>query len=224
MYIIVGGGGKVGYYLTKGLLEEGHEVLVIEEDPRRAEQIADELGDIVLVGKAEESLGDAGTSRADMVIAVTGDDEDNLAVCQLAKVRYHVPRTIARINNPRNEAIFKRLGIDATVSATSAILAQIESEMPTYHAIPLLSLRAGELQLVEVRVPTGSPAVGKRIADLALPPGVIVTLVISADGTPRAATPDTRISVEEAAVAVTPTEAEPALRRVLCGQPATHPT
>ncbi len=105
MYIIVAGGGKVGYYLAKTLVNEGHEVLVIEQDARKCSQIADELGNIVLRGDAAEAriLAEAGTSRADVVIAVTGDDEDNLVICQLAKKRFSVPRTIARINNPKNE-------------------------------------------------------------------------------------------------------------------------
>ncbi|MGH9201889.1 MAG: potassium channel family protein, partial [Vicinamibacterales bacterium] len=139
MYTIVVGGGKVGYYLARELVGEGHEVLIIEQDPAKCERIAEELGDIVLKGDGCEAttMEKAGFGRADMVVAVTGDDEDNLVCCQVAKVKFSVPRTIARINNPKNEAIFKRLGIDTTVSATAAILAQIEQELPTHHLIPL---------------------------------------------------------------------------------------
>ncbi|MFQ5880434.1 MAG: potassium channel family protein, partial [Dehalococcoidia bacterium] len=124
MYIIVVGGGKVGYYLAKELVEDGHEVLAIEKDSAKCAAIAEELGDIVLRGDGCEVrvLEQAGMGRADMVIAVTGDDEDNLVVCQVAKHRFGVGRTIARINNPKNELIFKKLGIPTTVSATAAIL------------------------------------------------------------------------------------------------------
>ena len=166
MYIIVVGGGKVGYYLAKELVEEGNEVLIIEKDAAKAERIAEELGDISLRGDGCEAstMEMAGFGRADMVIAVTGDDEDNLVTCQVAKAKFKVPRTIARINNPKNEEIFKKLGIDTTVSATTAILSQIEQELPTHPLIPLLTLKGGGLEIVEVKVPENSAVVGKRIA------------------------------------------------------------
>src|SRR5262245_1133608 len=128
MYAIIIGGGKVGFYLAKHMLEDGHEVLVIERDAAKCAGIAEELGDIVLKGDGCEAvtLASAGMGRADLCVAVTGDDEDNLVACQVAKTKFEVPRTIARINNPKNELIFRQLGIDTTVSATSVILAQIE--------------------------------------------------------------------------------------------------
>ena len=112
MYIIVVGGGRVGYYLTKELLEAGHELVILEKDSRRARQIADELGSIVLArdGCEGKHLAEAGANRAAIVAAVTGDDEDNLVVCQMAKHHFEVPRTIARVNNPKNEPLFKHLG------------------------------------------------------------------------------------------------------------------
>jgi trk system potassium uptake protein TrkA len=133
MYIIIVGGGKVGYYLARALLNAPHEVLIIERDARTAERIGEELGEgVVLRGSGDEAstLQRAGAKRADVVIAVTGDDEDNLIVCQVAKRRFNVPRTIARVNNPKNEYIFNRLGIDMTVSATNVILSLIEQEIP----------------------------------------------------------------------------------------------
>jgi len=132
MYIIVVGGGKVGYYLTKSLLEEGHEVLMIEKDPRKCASLIDEIGVNVLQGDGCEAatVAEAGMNRADAVIAVTGDDEDNLVVCQVAKQKFKVPRTIARINNPKNERIFRQLGIDVTVSSTELILSQIKQVIP----------------------------------------------------------------------------------------------
>ena len=116
-------------------IEANYEVLVIEQDADKAAEIADELGDIVMEGDGCEAtvLEKAGTSRADMLLAVTGDDEDNLVACQVAKQRFNVDTTVARINNPKNEEIFRRLEVDITVSATSAIMAHIEPELPTHH-------------------------------------------------------------------------------------------
>jgi trk system potassium uptake protein TrkA len=219
MYIIVVGAGKVGYYLAKELLEapEGHEVLVIEQDAAKVTRVTQELGDIALLGDGCEAatMEKAGFGRADMVIAVTGDDEDNLVVCQVAKARFSVPRTVARLNNPKNERIFKRLGIDTTVSATAAILAQIEQELPTHPLIHLLQLKGGGLEIVEVKVPKNAGVVGRRVGDLLLPQHSLITLVVDSDGTPRVPSSDTVIHAEAQVVAVTRRESEEALRSVL---------
>jgi trk system potassium uptake protein TrkA len=219
MYIIVVGAGKVGYYLSKELLEapEGHEVLIIELDAAKVERVTQELGDIALLGDGCEAatMEKAGFGRADMVIAVTGDDEDNLVVCQVAKAKFSVPRTVARINNPKNESIFKRLGIDTTVSATAAILAQIEQELPTHPLIHLLQLRGSGLEIVEVKVPKNASIVGRRIGELLLPQQSLITLIIDSDGTPRVPSSDTVIRAEDQIVAVTRRESEDALRAVL---------
>ena len=225
MYIIVVGGGKVGYYLAKELVEEGHEVLVIEKDATKVERIAEDLGDITLRGDGCEAatMEMAGFGRADMVIAVTGDDEDNLVVCQVAKAKFNVPRALARINNPKNEEIFKRLGIDTTVSATSAILAQIEQELPTHPLIPLLTLKGGGLEMVEVKVPENSAAVGKRIGEILLPQQSLIALIVDEDGVPRVPKNDTVVRAGDEIVAVTRTENEDALRSVLTSPTAYGP-
>ncbi len=225
MYIIVVGGGKVGYYLAKELVEEGHEVLVIEKDATKVERIAEDLGDITLRGDGCEAatMEMAGFGRADMVIAVTGDDEDNLVVCQVAKAKFNVPRALARINNPKNEEIFKRLGIDTTVSATSAILAQIEQELPTHPLIPLLTLKGGGLEMVEVKVPENSAAVGKRIGEILLPQQSLIALIVDEDGVPRVPKNDTVVRAGDEIVAVTRTENEDALRSVLTSPAAYGP-
>src|SRR3990172_8396682 len=203
MYIIIVGGGKVGYYLAKELMETGHEALVIEKDPTICERIAEELGEIALNGDGCEAatMEIAGFGRADMVIAVTGDDEDNLVVCQVAKARFNVPRTVARINNPKNESIFKLLGIDTTASATAAILAQIEQELPTHPLIPLLRLKGGGLEIVEVKVPQSASVVGQRIGQLLLPQQSLIALIVDAEGTPRVPSNDTMIRAEDQVVA-----------------------
>ncbi len=225
MYIIVVGGGKVGYYLAKELVEEGHEVLVIEKDVAKVERIAENLGDITLRGDGCEAatMEMAGFGRADMVISVTGDDEDNLVVCQVAKAKFNVPRALARINNPKNEEIFKRLGIDSTVSATAAILAQIEQELPTHPLIPLLTLKGGGLEMVEVKVPENSAVVGKRISEILLPQQSLIALIVDEDGVPRVPKNDTVVRAGDEVVAVTRTENEDALRSVLTSPAAYGP-
>jgi trk system potassium uptake protein TrkA len=219
MYMIVVGGGKVGYYLAKELVEEGHEVLVIEQDAAKCERISEELGDIALLGDGCEAatMEIAGFGRADMVLAVTGDDEDNLVSCQVAKHMFNVPRTIARINNPKNEAIFRKLGIDTTVSATAAVLAQIEQELPTHPLIPLLRLKGGGLEIVEVKVPPDSATVGKKVVDILLPQQALIVLTIDKEGVPRIPTGDTVIHADDDVVAVTRVEHEDALRAILTG-------
>ncbi len=131
MYVIVVGGGKVGYYLTKHLLDRAYEVTLIEKDPRRAESLTSQLGEVVMVGDGDEMafLATTGLERADVVVAVTGDDEDNLVACQLAKRKFRVPKTVARVNNPANVRIFKTLGVDAALSATEVLLELIEREL-----------------------------------------------------------------------------------------------
>ena len=219
MYIIVAGGGKVGYYLAKGLINEGHEVLVIEKDSRKTERIAEELGSVAVRGDACEAatLAEVGTARADVVIAVTGDDEDNLVICQVAKAKFQVPRTIARINNPRNQTIFRKLGIDFTVSSTDVILAQIEHELPFHNLIPLLNLKQYGLEIVELKIPTGSPAVGKQIRDLPLPGGSVLAAIIDPQRGVQVASGDVVLRVEDEVVAITKAESEVALRQALTG-------
>ena len=218
MYIIVIGGGKVGFHLAKELVEANHEVLVIEQDGTRAKEIADELGDIVMEGDGCEAsiLDKAGTKRADILLAVTGDDEDNLVSCQVAKERFNVARTVARINNPNNEEIFRRLNVDITVSATSAIMAHIEPELPTtHHLIPLLKLKGRGLELVEVRIPEDSRVVGQPVKMVRLPFQSLIALVIGEDGQPKVPTADTIIHAGDEVVAVTMHETEDELRDAL---------
>ena len=216
MYVIIVGGGKVGYYLAKELLGGLHEVLVIEKDAAKCERIAEELGDIVLRGDGCEAATAevAGFGRADMVIAVTGDDEDNLVSSQLAKTKFNVPRTIGRLNNPKNQEIFRKLGIDTTVSATAAILAQIEQELPTHAVIRLLQLQRG-LEIVGLKIPPTAGVVGKRVKDLLLPHGSLIVLIVSPDGMARDPTLETTIHAEDEVMAVTSLENEESLRMIL---------
>jgi trk system potassium uptake protein TrkA len=219
MYIIVVGGGKVGYYLTKSLLEERHEVLVIEKDPRKCAVLSDELGTNVLQGDGCEAsvMAEVGMGRAQVVVAVTGDDEDNLVVCQMAKHKFNVPRTIARINNPKNERIFRRLGIDVTVSSTELILSQIEQVIPAQSLVHLLTLRRVGINFVELEVPSDSPALGRPIRELGIPDDCIFPLIIR--GGKEAIIPygDTVLQPGDQVIAVTSEASEGTIRRILCG-------
>jgi trk system potassium uptake protein TrkA len=219
MYIIVVGGGQVGFHLSKELIAEGHEVLLIEKNSRTVDQINDELGSVCHRGDGCEAstLDDIGAARANVFIAVTGDDEDNLVACQVAKVRFKVPRTIARINNPKNDRIFRLLGIDATVSSTHVILEYIEHEVPQHPLMHLMDMSRFGLELVDVVIGDDSPVLGRRLGDVQLPPGSFVSLVISLRNGPQAPSPSLVLSPGDELIAVTPLEQEGRLRRVLTG-------
>lgn len=216
MFIIIAGAGKVGYHLARALVAD-HEILIIEQDPDRVDFVAAELGtDVIMLGDACDAatMEQAGMERADLAVATTGDDEDNLTFCQISKARYNVPRSVARINNPQNEGLFRLLGIDSTVSATNLILGHIEQELPWRGLIPLMTLTGLDLEIVEVRVPREALIVGKQVKQLLLPQGSLLCLVIS-EGTPRLPTPDALIHAEDILLAVTSIESEEALRSAL---------
>lgn len=219
MYIIVVGGGRVGYYLLKALLNEGHEVLLLEKDARICKTITDEMGSICYRGDGCEAatLAEVGTGRADMLVAVTGDDEDNLVSCQVAKHKHNVPRTIARIRNPRNADLFKKLGVDVTISATDIILEVIERELPTHPVTHLLTIEEKGLVLVDVKIPSDSTTVGKTVKELSLPRESNLALVIPSKGNALVPMPNTVLDAGDQIIAVTTAESEDALRSALMG-------
>lgn len=176
MYVIIAGGGKVGWNLARELTVKGNEVTLIEKERTRYLTIEQELEHAVQYGDATELwvLERAGIQRADLTIAVTGDDEDNLLICQVAKEKYLCERIIARVNNPRNRSWFELLGIAPAVSATDLILRLIEHEVPSYGLVHLLDLRDEQLEIIEVEVATGSPAAGRSVQEVALPEGSLI--------------------------------------------------
>jgi trk system potassium uptake protein TrkA len=218
VFVLVIGGGKVGYYLTKELIENGHEVVLMEKDNARAEQIADEIGSIVIANDGCEGkyLGEAGCARADIVAAVTGDDEDNLVICQMAKHHFSVPRTIARVNNPKNEALFRHLGVDEIVSPTRMILGSIEQDIPVHELLHLATLGEGELELIEAHLQPGSPAIGRAIRDLEIPDGCSLFAVIR-NGVAAPLTPEMMLADGDKVIAIGPTECEALLHGQLIG-------
>ena len=180
MYVVVVGGGKVGHYLTGELLGQGHEALVIEKNQEKYRQIVEDLGNVAVWGDGCEvsTLAEAGAGRADVLVAVTGDDEDNLVACQVAKNHFQVPRTIARVNNPKNERIFRLLGVDVTVSATNILMSMIEHEMPRRALLHLLAIRHTGVEIVEAVLDGPTRGVGKTISSLSLPQDSSIAAVI----------------------------------------------
>jgi trk system potassium uptake protein TrkA len=219
MYIIVVGGGKVGYFLSLALLSEGHEILIIEREADKCKVIAEELGSVVMRGDGCEvrTLEDAGANRADLLVAVTHRDEVNLVACQVAKHRFGVKRTIARISNPKNEALFKMLGIDVTVSSTNLILEQIEEKLPTHPMVHLLTLEEGNLEIVELSVQPNSTVVGKKVSEVTLPANSLICLIINSANGAQVPTGSSIIKAGDHIIAVTQPEHEAEMRTVLTG-------
>ena len=182
MYVVIAGAGKVGWNLARELMAKRHEVTVIESDRSRYLTVEQELEHAIQYGDATELLvlERAGINRADLTIAVTGDDEDNLLICQLAKEKYLCERIIARVNNPRNRQYFELLGIQPAVSATDLILRLIEHEVPSYGTVHLLDLRDEQLEIIEVEVPEGSPVIGQRVSEITLPEGSLIISILRA--------------------------------------------
>jgi trk system potassium uptake protein TrkA len=215
MYAIVAGGGKVGFFLARELIDQGHEVLIIENNAERAEFIANELGNVVLRGNADEAstLAEAGAERADVVIAVTGDDPRNLVLLQVAKRRFGARRTVARINDPRNEGLFRMLGIDATVNATQVMLSVLEQEIPHANLVPLLKLRNTDVEVVEAVVDPRSPVTSSSLREVDLPPESTIAVVIR-DGAAFFPNGSTVLQPGDEVVALTRGMHEPTLRRL----------
>ncbi len=182
MYVIIAGAGKVGWNLARELIAKDREVTLIESNHDRFRVVEQELEHAVQYGDASELwvLERAGIQRADLVIAVTGDDEDNILISQVAKEKYGVQRIVARVNNPRNLTHFKMLGIQPAVSATDLILRLIEHEVPEYGLVQLLALEEEHLEIIELEVLEGSPTVGRQVQQIALPEGALVISVLRA--------------------------------------------
>lgn len=216
MYIILVGGGKVGYYLTKTLINEGYEVFLIEKNPIKCHTYGERFGSVIMQGDGAEAvtLAAAGAARADVVIAVTGEDEDNLVICQMAKEKFRVGRTIARVNNPKNEELFRRLGIDVTVSQTNVILSLIEQQIPNLPFVHLMSLRHADLAIVEAKVAEHSPILDRPIERIELPPETIVTAIVRKGGV-IIPTGQTIVRAGDELICVTKREREEALQELL---------
>ena len=202
-YMLVAGAGKVGWNLTRELIDSGHEVTLIESDRERYLTVEQELEHRVLYGDASELwvLERAGIGRAAMVIAVTGDDEDNLLICQVAKDKYDVDRVIARVNNPRNRQHFELLGVKPYVSATDLILRLIEREVPRYGLVHLLDLADAKIEIIDLLIGEGAQVVGKRVDEMNLPKGSLLISVVR-EGSGFVPTAETVLRVGDEILAV----------------------
>ena len=218
MYIIVVGGGKVGFHLTRTLLEEGYEVLLLEKEPLKVRRLAATLGEVVRIGDACEvsNLKAAGAGRAKIVIAVTGHDEDNLVVCQMAMKEFGVERTIARVNNPKNRAIFERLGVRELVDATTLIYNLVEQRVATDEIVPLAALQQGEIEIVEIDIGLHSPAAKVAVQELPLPKTTLLIAVLRGGETliPKG---KTRLRKGDVVVALVHRNDQPALKQLFSG-------
>jgi trk system potassium uptake protein TrkA len=217
MYAIVAGGGKVGANVARSLRKMGHELTLIEQRPYRYNQLEAEFEHQALLGDATELhvLERAGIDRpADIVLAVTGDDEDNLIICQLATEGFRVPKAVARVNDPRNQEHFDLLGITQTVCATANVLGLVEHEVPEHGIVHLLELRKENLEIVELQIDRDSPVVGKRVGGLRLPDGSRLISVMRA-GRSELAEDTTVLRPGDQVLAVLEPGKEDELRRAL---------
>jgi trk system potassium uptake protein len=217
--VLVIGAGKVGWNVTRELMEKGHMVRVIEQDRRRYLTVEQELERGVVYGDASELwvLERAGIAEADMVIAVTGDDEDNLLICQVAREKYGVERIIARCNNPRNRPHFELLDVKPYISATDLILRLIEHEVPRYGLVHLLDLPAERLEIIEMLLEEDSPVVGVTVRDLEMPAGSLLISVLR-EGRGFVPTADTILRGGDEVLAVLESGVEGDLTRYLLGE------
>jgi trk system potassium uptake protein TrkA len=217
MYVIVCGGGKVGANLARLLVRTGREVTLVEQRADRFAVLEQEFEHAVQRGDATELfiLERAGIKRPpDLVLAVTGDDEDNVVICQLAKEKYGVPKVIARVNDPRNQAHFDLLGISPTICATSNIMGLIEHEVPEHELVHLLELRRENLEIIEVQIADDSPVAGKRVEKLELPEGSRLISVMR-NGQSEIAVGATELKPGDQVLAILQPGKEDELRRVL---------
>src|SRR5687767_5245815 len=191
----------------------------MEKDRARADEIADQIGSVVVPhdGCEGKYLAEAGANRADIVAAVTGDDEDNLVICQMAKHHFDVERSIARVNNPKNELLFKHLGVDEIISPTRMILGSIEQDIPVHELLHLAALGEGELELIEAHLQAGSPAIGRAPQDLQIPEGCSLFAVIR-NGIANPLRPETILEEGDKVIAIGRTECEALLHEQLIGE------
>lgn len=215
-YAVIVGGGKIGYFLTRSLINRNYEVLLMEKDIRTYHRLSSDLGDVVMLGDACEpiTMQMAGVERADLVVAATGDDADNLVICQMAQYCFKRGRVIARVNNPENEAVFEKLGIAERVNSTGAILNIIGQKMQRPAVVLMGMLESSDIEVVEIILQSDSPLVDAALRDLQLPPE---TLIISVLRNGKALIPHAEMvfAVDDVIVALIPSEWEATLREFL---------
>lgn len=219
MYIIIVGAGKVGYFLAKRLIADKNTIGIIDKDKAICEEIAKQLEVLVINGDACDPhiLEEAGVSRADVLAAVTGEDEDNLIICQLAKEKFNVGRTVARVNNPDNEHTFFELGVDVPIDSTKIIAKIIEEEVSFSDFVNLMSFKRGKLSIVRVDLPEDSPVINKEVRQIELPKDSVLVSVVRGEEVivPKG---DTILCAGDDVIALTFVGNEPQLLNLLVGR------
>lgn len=204
-FILIVGGGHLGYYLCKALLESGNEVALIERDKNVVDELRHTLGDVVIQGDGTDLgvLVMAGIERADIIVTTTGYDEDNFTICVMAKENYRVPKAVTRLRDPNNEGLFKNCGIDETVCSTSVILNLLEQQIDSSSIIPIAALDKGNIEVVELKLDEYSPAIGTKIADLGLKRGNLIISIIRGEKS-YIPTADSILSVDDEIILLIP--------------------
>jgi trk system potassium uptake protein TrkA len=218
MYIIIVGCGRLGLQLSKALLAVGHEVTAIEKDVPRYKVVNRLLGSVVMQGDGTsmQTLSLAGANRADLVVALTGSDESNLATCQMAKHGYNTDRTMALVKSPAHEALFRLLEVDTVINSTHLILTTIEEEVPKWPLIHLLNLKTHSMDIVAMPIPPDASIIGQNVNDIDLPPNSFISLVVKNDG-PVIPKEDTIIETNDEVIVVTIPSEEQILYEKLTG-------
>lgn len=219
MYIIIVGAGNIGYFLTRRLYQDKHTVAVVERDKERAEKIAKSLDVLVINGDGcdPQVLEDAGIARANVIAAVTGDDDVNLVACQIAKEEFNIERTVARVNDSANEHAFTELGVDVPIDATEIIAKIIEEEVSFSDLVTLMTFKRGKLSVVRVDLSDESPVVNKQVKEIILPPDSVLVSIIRGDEVivPKG---DTVLQARDDIIALTLVENEQQLFKLLVGE------
>jgi len=219
MYILIVGAGKIGYFLAKRLYQGKHTISIVDKERAICEEVAKDLDVLVVNGDAcdPKILEEAGIERADVLAAVTGDDEDNLIICQLAKERFGLQRTVGRVNNPDNEHVFSELGIDVPVDSTKIIAKIIEEEVSFSDFVNLMSFKRGKLSIVRVDLPKDAPVINKELKDIALPKDAVLVSILRGEEVilPRG---DTVLKPGDDVIALTLIGNEPQLLNLLAGK------
>ncbi len=219
MYIMIIGAGKVGYFLARRLCASKHTVSIIDKDKGVCEEVAKELEVLVINGDGCDPriLEEAGVKRADVIAAVTGDDEDNLIICQLAKEKFNIGRAVGRVNNPDNEHAFSELGVDVPVDSTKIIAKIIEEEVSFSDFVNLMSFKRGKLAIVRIDLPKDSPIINKEIKDIELPPDAVLVSLVRGEEViiPKG---NTVLKSGDDIIAITVVGSEPQLLNLLVGK------
>ena len=206
MYLVIVGGGKVGAPLASSLINDGHEVFVLDNNPDTVATLQRDLGMIATIGDATSvrALQDAGASRAEAIIATTDSDADNLAACQLARTNFDVPRTIAVAHSPENAELFDLAGIDLVVSATNLVLSNLATALPAHPLIRLMPIADRSQELVAIKLPAAGIVIGRTLSELTLPYGTKIILMVTSEGQSKTPDADTLVEEEDQIIALSP--------------------